>query len=167
MLCSLYGNTQSSMAVCLQFAIWLCVSFKAALSEYQSGLPSGWLSICLWSIYHHMSLSARCKLLEPSSIMSWLNSLILWDTTGTQCYQPLHAMEYLLNYIPAMVKAIAYRLLKIERDAYPLTFTRVIKQHSIKQTIFALNVLQKKCIRANIWCCFYFNICTNPVYLKA
>lgn len=90
------------------------------------------------------SVSARGKLLEPCTIMSWLNSLILLGTTGTQCYQPLHALEYLFNYTLAMVKARAYHLLKIEHIVYPQTFTWLIKQHSIEQTIFALNILRKK-----------------------
>lgn len=41
---------RSTMAGCLQFAIWLCILFKAVLSKYQSGFPSGCLSVCLWSI---------------------------------------------------------------------------------------------------------------------
>lgn len=57
MLFSIHGITP--MAGCLQFPIWLCVLLKAVLSKYQSGFPSGWLSVCLWSIWPHVSVSQR------------------------------------------------------------------------------------------------------------
>lgn len=50
MLFSIHRITQSTMAGCLRFAIWLWVLFKAVLSKYQSGFPSGCLSVCLWII---------------------------------------------------------------------------------------------------------------------
>lgn len=43
MLFSIHGITPRTMAGCLWFAIWLCILFKAVLSKYQSGFPSGCL----------------------------------------------------------------------------------------------------------------------------
>lgn len=54
--------TWSTMAGCLRFAIWLCILFKAVLSKYQSGVPSGCLSVCLWRI----NLKCQCQPLASS-----------------------------------------------------------------------------------------------------
>ena len=91
---SIRGITWSTMAGCLQFAIWLCVLFKAVLSKYQSRFPSGCLSVRLWAF----NLTCQCQP-EASSWSHivkwlWLNPLILISIIGTHCFQLLNAMEY-------------------------------------------------------------------------